>query len=61
MLLQATGERLHGDVDAAAAPLYQYDAPPPTRQPQPLTFVPYFAWANRGEGEMRVWVDASDG
>ncbi|WP_068830184.1 MULTISPECIES: glycoside hydrolase family 127 protein [Xanthomonas translucens group] len=28
-------------------------------QAQTLTFVPYFAWANRGEGEMRVWVDAS--
>ena len=21
-----------------------------------LTFVPYFAWANRGEGEMQVFV-----
>jgi DUF1680 family protein len=22
-----------------------------------LTFIPYFAWANRGEGEMRVWIE----
>jgi len=22
-----------------------------------LKFIPYYAWANRGEGEMRVWVD----
>lgn len=22
----------------------------------PLTFIPYFAWANRGENEMRVWI-----
>lgn len=22
----------------------------------PLTFIPYYAWANRGENEMRVWV-----
>jgi len=22
-----------------------------------LKFIPYFAWANRGEGEMRVWVN----
>lgn len=22
-----------------------------------LKFIPYFAWANRGEGEMRVWVE----
>ncbi|CAM4012471.1 hypothetical protein COLU111180_19445 [Cohnella lubricantis] len=21
-----------------------------------LTFIPYFAWANRGAGEMQVWV-----
>lgn len=26
------------------------------RQPVHITFVPYFAWANRGVGEMRVWV-----
>ena len=23
-----------------------------------LTFIPYYTWANRGEGEMRVWVNA---
>jgi DUF1680 family protein len=22
-----------------------------------LTFIPWFSWANRGEGEMRIWVD----
>ncbi|OAX61359.1 glycoside hydrolase family 127 protein [Xanthomonas translucens] len=61
VLLQAAGERLHGqdDAQADAIPLYRYDAPPASRQAQTLTFVPYFAWANRGEGEMRVWVDAS--
>ncbi|WP_045727941.1 beta-L-arabinofuranosidase domain-containing protein [Xanthomonas sp. GPE 39] len=59
VLLQAEGERLHGDDSLTdTAPLYRYDAPPPTSQPQTLTFVPYFAWANRGEGEMRVWMDA---
>jgi DUF1680 family protein len=26
-----------------------------TQRPQPLMAVPYFAWANRGAGEMRVW------
>ncbi|WP_249358908.1 hypothetical protein, partial [Citrobacter sp. wls718] len=20
-------------------------------------FIPWFSWANRGEGEMRIWVD----
>jgi DUF1680 family protein len=29
---------------------------PPRRTPAELTFIPYYAWANRGEGEMRVWV-----
>jgi len=28
----------------------------PISIPATLRFVPYFAWANRGEGEMRVWV-----
>jgi len=26
------------------------------RQPAKLTFIPYYLWANRGEGEMTVWV-----
>ena len=36
-------------------PLYQDYAPAKT-SPVTLKFIPYFAWANRGEGEMRVWV-----
>ena len=27
-----------------------------TWSPQMLTFIPYYAWANREEGEMRVWL-----
>jgi uncharacterized protein len=27
-----------------------------TRTPQPFTAIPYFAWANRGRGEMSVWI-----
>lgn len=27
-----------------------------TYDPAQVTFIPYFAWANRGEGEMSVWV-----
>ncbi|KLD74309.1 hypothetical protein ACFOPN_13735 [Xanthomonas hyacinthi] len=59
-LLQAEGERLHGrdEAQADALPLYRDDAPPPSRQAQTLAFVRCFAAANRGEGEMRVWVDA---
>lgn len=26
---------------------------------RPLTFIPYYTWANRGEGEMMVWVKES--
>jgi DUF1680 family protein len=25
------------------------------QRPHPFMAVPYFAWANRGPGEMRVW------
>ena len=31
-----------------------------TLSPQTLTFIPYYAWANRGLGEMRVWVHLSE-
>ncbi len=39
---------------AEEAPLY---APwqPPRETPADLVLIPYYAWANRGEGEMRVW------
>ncbi len=33
-----------------------YFAATPDYEPCPLHFVPYYAWANRGENEMRVWV-----
>ena len=35
--------------------LYTYDAEPPSEDVE-LTFVPYFAWANRTPGEMIVWL-----
>jgi len=28
----------------------------PVGTPMTLTAVPYYAWANRGPGEMRVWI-----
>lgn len=37
-------------------PLYR-DYTPAKTKPVTLNFIPYFAWANRGEGEMRVWVN----
>lgn len=37
------------------APLYTPYAPPRETRAR-LKFIPYYAWANRGEGEMSVWV-----
>ncbi len=37
------------------APLYAEYATPQESQAC-LKFIPYYAWANRGEGEMSVWV-----
>ena len=33
-----------------------YDDGAPVQSPATLTFVPYYAWGNRGKGEMTVWV-----
>ena len=37
------------------APLYT-EYKPPEETPVTLKLIPYYAWANRGEGEMRVWL-----
>lgn len=33
-----------------------YSSKPPTQTPVKLRLVPYFAWGNRGKGEMAVWI-----
>ena len=33
-----------------------YSSAPPVQRPVPLRAVPYALWANRGEGEMLVWL-----
>ena len=33
-----------------------YTDTPGTKEPAELVFIPYYAWANRGENEMEVWV-----
>ena len=43
------------DPPQSPAPLYTAYAPP-AESPIPLKFIPYYAWANRDLGEMRVWV-----
>jgi len=37
--------------------LWNYDRSPSIQHSQTLTFIPWFCWANRGEGEMRIWVN----
>jgi hypothetical protein len=32
----------------------------PSKPAQPLTLIPYFLWANRGAGEMNVWLAAAE-
>nr|WP_283813326.1 beta-L-arabinofuranosidase domain-containing protein [Bradyrhizobium sp. Leo121] len=55
ILLQADGSRLQHTHSEETA-LCQYDKVPGQLQPQRLTFIPWFSWANRGEGEMRIWI-----
>ena len=49
--LRAEGERLTGD----GRPLYA-EWKEEAGEETDIRFVPYFAWNNRGEGEMRVWI-----
>jgi len=50
--IKATGLRL---VDIGEEELYTY-APKHKYMPIELNYIPYYAWANRGENEMTVWV-----
>lgn len=43
------------ELSPEAAPLYRTYTPVPEGETV-LTFVPYYVWNNRGEGEMSVWV-----
>ncbi|MCZ8519435.1 MULTISPECIES: glycoside hydrolase family 127 protein [Paenibacillus] len=57
-LLRAKAVRLKPERGWRGEELYQYDVPMAEVEAE-LTFIPYFAWANRGEGEMTVWVAES--
>lgn len=46
------------DNDPADSPLYRDASSQPTRHPQSLRLIPYYAWANRAEGQMNVWLKA---
>jgi hypothetical protein len=47
-------------VRGRAVALTRNEAGGVTRTPQPLTAIPYAAWANRGRGEMAVWLATTD-
>lgn len=51
-ILKVPGKRMSMD---GAEELY-HDYAPAAESEVTLTFVPYYAWNNRGEGEMSVWV-----
>ena len=55
VILQAEGARVMTPTEDC--PLYSFDNPPAATEQQTLTFIPWFSWANRGEGEMRIWID----
>ncbi len=50
VMLTASGTRVGG-----TAELYTREKPAET--PTELTLVPYYAWGNRGENQMRVWIN----
>ncbi len=33
-----------------------YSEEPPVKEKARMTAIPYYAWANRGENQMRVWM-----
>ncbi|EMV9402541.1 TPA: glycoside hydrolase family 127 protein [Klebsiella michiganensis] len=59
ILLQVPGYKQTAK-DAENQALWHYDRAPSSRHPQVLTFIPWFSWANRGEGEMRIWVNEAE-
>ena len=56
ILIQSEGY-VQRALKAESQPPWQYDRAPTTQEVQTLTFIPWFSWANRGEGEMRIWVN----
>lgn len=48
-LLKMEGSRMVGGEEL-------YSEKPPVKERATLTAIPYYAWANRGETQMRVWM-----
>ena len=53
--VKVPGDRLVAKNDGEEA-LYRSDSEPYSRKPVTLTLVPYYAWCNRDEGQMQVWI-----
>ena len=51
-LITVTGEK---QKDCGCDVLYRPDAEPEYEE-KVLKWIPYYAWANRGVGEMSVWI-----
>ena len=43
-------------IPAIASPLYR-KAQPAQYEAQSIKLIPYYAWCNRAEGEMRIWLN----
>lgn len=49
ILIDVEGYRMTGGVEL-------YSEKPPVKEKALLRAIPYYAWANRGENQMRVWL-----
>lgn len=58
-VVQVTADGVRAVSDGADDALYQ-EAGTVSWEPATLSFVPYYAWANRADGQMRVWVRPTD-
>ena len=51
-MLKVKGSRLESPSDDQ----YQNVAEPLAEREETLTMIPYYAWCNREEGQMQVWI-----
>lgn len=57
MTLQAKAKRMVPSEAEAQQSLYSFSSQAPFKEEAAaVTLIPYYAWANRGEGEMAVWI-----
>lgn len=57
VLLKAQGSKIDTQASAQQTLYSSYQPNSETINPIDVTLIPYYAWANRGEGEMRVWIN----